>query len=57
MRGGKMSVSNNEIAGTVGKGLTIEAIRIQLTGENASKYDIYYRTYINNIGWLDWVKW
>lgn len=54
--GWQESVSNNEIAGTVGKGLTIEAIRIQLTGENASKYDIYYRTYINNIGWLDWAK-
>ena len=36
--------------------MPIEAVKIQLIGQNASKYDIYYRTYVQNIGWLDWAK-
>lgn len=48
--------SDDEISGTVGEGIPVNAIRIQLTGENATQYDIYYRTYLRGIGWLDWAK-
>ena len=27
---------------------------IGLTGELATKYDIYYHVYVENVGWLDW---
>ncbi|MBP3871860.1 MAG: RICIN domain-containing protein [Faecalicoccus sp.] len=30
----------------------IEAIQIALTGELANRYDIYYQTHVNSIGWL-----
>jgi uncharacterized protein YjdB len=34
----------------------IEAIRIQLTGDLAKRYDILYRVYAADIGWLGWVQ-
>lgn len=45
---------NGEVSGTVGRSLAIEAIRIALTGHISEMYDIYYRTFISNFGWLDW---
>jgi len=42
---------------TVGvKGKRIEGLQFKLTGNIASKYDIYYRTYIYGEGWLGWAK-
>lgn len=41
-------------AGTTGRFLSIEAVGIQLTGELAENYDIYYRVHSAHIGWLDW---
>lgn len=49
-------VKDNQLAGTTGKALSIEAIKIQLTGDIANKYDIYYRVHVQNFGWLDWAK-
>ena len=34
----------------------MEAIRIQLTGNMAQQYDIYYRVHVQGYGWLDWAK-
>ena len=34
----------------------MEAIQIQLTGELAKNYDVYYRVHIQTYGWLDWAK-
>jgi len=48
--------SDGNIAGTVGASKRIEALKIQLTGDMASKYDVYYRTYIQGTGWLAWAK-
>ena len=31
----------------------MEAIQINLTGEMANHYDVYYRVYVENYGWLD----
>ena len=32
----------------------MEAIRIKLKGEIADRYDLYYRVYVKDYGWLDW---
>ena len=44
------------MAGTSGQSKRLEAIEIDLTGEMASHYDIYYRVHIQDIGWQSWVK-
>ncbi|MCJ0606079.1 hypothetical protein [Enterococcus cecorum] len=31
-------------------------MKIQLTGQLAERYDIYYRVHVQNFGWLDWAK-
>ena len=48
------TVNNGEQAGIAGQGNTIEAIQMKLNGENASKYNIYYRTYVEEsmVGWI-----
>lgn len=43
-------------AGTTGRALAMEAVTIRLTGDNAEKYDIYYRAHVTNFGWLGWAK-
>lgn len=43
-------------AGTTGRGLALHAIAVELTGDAAASYDIYYRVHIANEGWLDWAK-
>ncbi len=45
---------DGEQAGTTGQSLPIESIRFRLYGELAEKYDIAYRTHVQNIGWTDW---
>lgn len=47
---------NGEDSGTTGQNKHLEAIQIRLTGQLAENYDIYYRTYISNYGWLDWTS-
>ena len=47
---------NGEMAGTSGEAKRLEAICINLTGEMAEKYDIYYRVHAQSYGWLGWVK-
>ena len=49
-------VKDNQLSGTVGKALPIEAVKIRLTGELANHFDIYYRVHAQNFGWLDWAK-
>ena len=42
--------------GTSGESKRLEAIKIQLTGEEADLYDIYYRVHVQSFGWLNWAK-
>ena len=49
-------VNDGVMSGTSGKGLRLEATQIQLTGSNASQYDVYYRVHIQNFGWTGWAK-
>ena len=50
------AVSNNQIAGYEEDGHIIGAIKINLTGTMAQKYDVYYRVHCQTYGWLDWAK-
>lgn len=47
-------VSNGELAGTTGKALSIEAIKIDYkVGESNS--NILYKTHVQDIGWQNWI--
>lgn len=54
--GWQQPVSNGEVAGTTGEAKAIGAVKISLTGIEADKYDIYYRTHCQTYGWLGWAK-
>ena len=45
-----------ELSGTTGKSLRLEAIQIELYGEMAEHYDVYYRVHAQSFGWLGWAK-
>lgn len=49
-------VKNNNILGTTGKGLRMEAIKIRLTNAfvNGEKGGIQYRAHVQNEGWQSW---
>ena len=47
-------INSGQVAGMLGK--RIEGIQCRLTGAIAKRYDIYYRSYIYGLGWLDWAK-
>jgi len=44
------------MAGTSGEAKRLEGIRIQLYGEVANHYDVYYRVHAQSFGWLGWAK-
>ena len=49
--------SSFQLSGTEGKSYRLEGIKINLTGSDADKFDIIYRTHIQNIGWeKEWKK-
>lgn len=48
--------SDGGIVGTTGRSLAIEAVRIELTGDVAESYDVWYRVHVQNIGWMAWTK-
>ena len=47
---------NGEISGTTGRSLRLEALELRLTGQLATRYDIWYRVHIQNFGWLGWAR-
>ncbi len=47
---------NGAMAGTSGEAKRLEAICINLTGDMAANYDIYYRVHAQSYGWLGWAK-
>ncbi|KSU05907.1 surface protein [Lactococcus lactis subsp. lactis] len=48
--------SNGGIAGTTGKALRMEAIKMRLTGSLAQKYSITYAVYVEGKGWTAYSK-
>ena len=35
---------------------SVEAIRISLSGDLATYFDVWYRVHVDNVGWLGWAK-
>ncbi|MBR2681960.1 MAG: Ig domain-containing protein, partial [Atopobiaceae bacterium] len=54
--GWKDPVGSGKLAGTTGKALRVEALRISLDGNGAKlpSGSIEYRAHVQNIGWQDW---
>ncbi|MFH5835251.1 D-alanyl-D-alanine carboxypeptidase family protein [Proteiniclasticum sp. C24MP] len=52
--GWQSSVVEKQVAGTTGQGGAIEAVRFELKGSLAKYYDILYRVYTPEAGWLGW---
>jgi uncharacterized protein YjdB len=49
-------VKNGAVSGTTGKAKRLEAIEIKLSGDAATRYDIYYRVHSQTYGWMGWAK-
>lgn len=43
-----------EDTGTTGLGVPLEAIRMEVTGVDSDKYNIWYRCHVQDYGFLDW---
>lgn len=52
----KATTSSKTISGSTKKNKRIEGVKFSLTGELAQYFDIYYRSYIMDAGWLGWAK-
>ncbi len=48
--------SDGAYAGTTGMSRRVEAVKLALTGEAASHYDLWYRVHVQRLGWLGWTK-
>ena len=44
------------MSGTEGQAKRLEGIQIELTGDMAAQYDIYYRVHAQTFGWMGWAK-
>lgn len=49
-------VADGAVSGTSGQSKRVEAIKVKLTGDAASKYDVYYRVHAQTYGWMGWAK-
>ena len=47
---------DGEFCGTTGNAKRLEAIQIELYGEMAEHYDIYYRVHSQTYGWMKWAQ-
>lgn len=52
--GWQNTVSNGTQTNSTGK--KIEAIKVNITGDIANYYDVYYSVYVSNLGWTGWAK-
>src|SRR5699024_5691690 len=48
--------ADNAVNGIPEGGKRMEAIKVNLTGELASQYNIFYRVFTDKWGWLDWAQ-
>lgn len=54
--GWQNQVSDGDESGTDGKGLRLEGLKINLTGDLPTGASIQYQTQVQNVGWQDWVS-
>lgn len=47
---------NGAVSGKPNSGKIVQAYKMELTGNAAGRWDIYYRGYCQSYGWLDWAK-
>ncbi|MCI6675959.1 MAG: hypothetical protein MSG78_03465 [Clostridiales bacterium] len=48
-------MTNGTFAGTKGKGLRLEGIKIRVNGDDLNG-GVEYSTHVQNLGWQTWVK-
>ena len=53
---GQVIFNGSNYIGTKGGKLRMEAIKLYLFGNNADKYNLWYRVHMQGIGWGAWVK-
>ncbi|MFR6612573.1 MAG: hypothetical protein ACLUSU_03525 [Collinsella sp.] len=44
------------MAGTTGQGRAVECVKMRLTGDLSEYYDVWYRAYVQDYGWLGWAS-
>ncbi len=49
-------VQRGDYAGTISRGLQVEAVQMKLSSNFAKKYSIRYKTHMQGIGWSKWSK-
>lgn len=54
--GWQPAVTNGATAGTTGRSLRVEGIRISLTGKGRPSGGVEYRMHVQNIGWQKWAR-
>ena len=54
--GASTAEAKGPLSGTEGQSLRLEAMTMELTGELAEHYDIYYRVHAQDVGWMGWAK-
>ncbi|MDR1386912.1 MAG: L,D-transpeptidase family protein [Propionibacteriaceae bacterium] len=54
LKGDDSWYENGQVAGTTGRSLRSEAVKIELTGDLSSTHQVYYRVHSATLGWLDW---
>lgn len=54
--GWQSTVNLGMVSGTIGTNTPLQAVRINLIGSLGSRYDIYYRAHVSNIGWMSWTS-
>lgn len=47
---------DNGVAGSTDVSNRLEAVQISLTGSLATYFDVWYRAYVQNVGWLGWTS-
>lgn len=48
--------TNGEQLSSTAESNSVEAIKISLSGDLATYFDVWYRVHVDNVGWLGWTK-
>ena len=48
--------TNGERLSSTAESNSVEAIKISLSGDLATYFDVWYRVHVDNVGWLGWTK-
>lgn len=55
-KGWASAVTGEQMAGSTGQSLPMQAISIELAGNLASTHDVYYRVFVDGVGWMGLAK-